>query len=675
MNAIVVSVAAGVGIAGSIVGIIVGTTQMLEYLQRRRSIKSTAVKAALTATSEIETAHSNAFTLPARGEFAGRREEIERLQETLRSRSRMICIEGIGGIGKTSLALEVVYDCMSISEGEPGWFSQVAWISCKGLPLSGTQFLTQLAEALDYPNLADPKNKRGDIMKLILARKPYLLILDSFQPVGSAEVEALLLNLPEPSKVIITSRQAIHFASDVLHLNGLTENESVQLIRMEAHRLGLSSLEEAPVTMLAKVCSATGGAPMAIKWVLGQVRQGGQSLEIIINRLEAAHGDIFKHIFEDSWRLLPEDSRLVILALSTFVARTRQRFLEATTGLSSDRFEVALTQLLEMSLVTADAQWSDSYYSLHQLTRLFVGAKLNADKLLKNSFLAHSLQEYLSFVLESIDSGWTGYSNLASERENVLAATYFAYRDNWKVAKQLTVALKWFLWDYGLWSDLLTLYQYGLKEAQLVGDDSFIVRCHKEIAWVRCRQGEFDQAASDLAAAGAASSGTQASSVDHADIIVLSALIDKSRGNVDSAKGRLEEALTIYREEKYSGVEVLRLMTYLGEVAMSEGDSDLATKWFHDTLEMAQLSDQRAAIAWSLDNLGRLALSVGHDDEAVQLLQDGLTAAEAISRHHTIANCAYALGKLNQREGNLDASLRYLRRALDVSTRKSRGYR
>ena len=40
------------------------------------------------------------------------------MREALSSRSYLVCIDGIGGIGKTALALEVAHACLKASKSE-----------------------------------------------------------------------------------------------------------------------------------------------------------------------------------------------------------------------------------------------------------------------------------------------------------------------------------------------------------------------------------------------------------------------------------------------------------------------------------------------------------------------------------------------------------------------------
>ncbi len=104
--------------------------------------------------------------LPSRTEFIGRVKEIERIKAALNSRYFLICIDGIGGIGKTSLVLEVIHECLRFSKGEitieeekpvesaiPK-FEGFIWTSAKDRELRLNDILDAIARTLDWPGIA-----------------------------------------------------------------------------------------------------------------------------------------------------------------------------------------------------------------------------------------------------------------------------------------------------------------------------------------------------------------------------------------------------------------------------------------------------------------------------------------------------------------------------------------
>ena len=190
-----------------------------------------------------------------------------------------------------------------------------------------------------------------------------------------------LLNLPEPSKALITTREQKLHRAWAISLKGLTKAEALALIRSEGKRLGLTALEHAEDRMLLHLYQATGGAPLALKWSVGQIKQKGQSLDTVLTALHEARGSIFDCIFARSWDLLSANAQQVLVVMPTFATSASRAGIEAASDVHHFALDVALGQLVEMSLVDATDELDEARrrYSVHPLTRAFSAAKLKQE--------------------------------------------------------------------------------------------------------------------------------------------------------------------------------------------------------------------------------------------------------------------------------------------------------
>ncbi|MFQ5988089.1 MAG: NB-ARC domain-containing protein, partial [Dehalococcoidia bacterium] len=321
--------------------------------------------------------------LPQPGEFIGREREKAEVREALSSRWPLICIDGIGGIGKTALALEVANRCLRACKGEiPAdgipTFDAFVWTTAKDRELALSDILDTIARTLDYPYIAQlpPEEKPSEAAKLLRAQK-CLLIVDNFETITDDAVRDFLLNLPEPSKALITSREQKLHQARAISLRGMEKGEALALIRSEGKCLGLPAVEKGDKKVLLRLYEATGGAPLAIKWAVGQMKQRGQSLDTVLDYLYEARGDIFENIFARSWGLLSENAKRVLMVMPIFATSASKEAIEAASDVHKWDLDEALGQLVEMWLVEASEELDEARrrYSIHPLTRAFAGAK------------------------------------------------------------------------------------------------------------------------------------------------------------------------------------------------------------------------------------------------------------------------------------------------------------
>jgi hypothetical protein len=110
-------IAALAGILSFVYLMFLGQRSLLELWREKKKNKSSAATD-LPSPFALAPAPAIPHNLPHRADFVGREKEKQQVHDALRSRSYLVAIDGIGGIGKTSLAREVVQECLSASQAE-----------------------------------------------------------------------------------------------------------------------------------------------------------------------------------------------------------------------------------------------------------------------------------------------------------------------------------------------------------------------------------------------------------------------------------------------------------------------------------------------------------------------------------------------------------------------------
>ncbi len=413
--------------------------------------------------------------LPSRTEFIGRKDEMRRVLDALNSRWPLICIDGIGGIGKTSLALEVTHESLRLRKAEISpestaptetilKFEGFIWTSAKDRELRLNDILDAIARTLDWPGIAQqPFEEKWESVRKLLQKKRYLLIVDNFETITDEAVRDFLLKLPEPSKALITSREQKLPQAWAVSIKGLEPTEGLTLIRSEGRRLGIPALETAEDQVLLHLYQATGGAPLAIKWAVGQIKQKGQSLDTVLAALHAAKGDIFEEVFTRSWSLLSENARNILMVMPIFAASASKDAIEAASDVYHFDLDEALGQLVQMWLleVTDELEAAKRRYRVHPLTRAFACSRLGENTKYSKKAKLRTVQFYLDFTKQYGGINWEGFKELTLERENILFLMEWCLESKeWRQFIDLEARIGYFLSFQGYWDERL---QHGLQ--------------------------------------------------------------------------------------------------------------------------------------------------------------------------------------------------------------------
>ncbi len=287
---------------------------------------------------------------------------------------RWVLIEGLGGLGKTTLAHAFAHRHLA-------HWDDLAWVDAQAhrrtwesapLPLNPEDLLERLAWQLAGAELAaQPPATRTAQLRNLLASRRLLVVFDDLLPEAIPPLLALIPPPPAQARLLITSRYRVPSPGAHLPLRELSREDSLALLQAEIHQRGLPNLS---LEILDELYRQVGGNPLALKLIVGHL--AFLPLERVLQRLHAlpaAPGeDLFSHIYEPLVSHLPPHARQVLEAMPYFAPQgATYEELQQFTGLPHSRLDEALYRLMHHALLDLDPRPPARYF-LHRLTYVYL---------------------------------------------------------------------------------------------------------------------------------------------------------------------------------------------------------------------------------------------------------------------------------------------------------------
>ncbi|MBG1242049.1 tetratricopeptide repeat protein [Nostoc sp. NZL] len=638
--------------------------------------------------------------------FVGRKQEIARCLDALSPEERGwgVTIDGIGGMGKTALALEVAHLARKQALFDAYLFvsAKTTRLSTEGvrqetLALSSLDsFCREFAKELkqtDIVKMTDATERRRALLDALRGRRT-LLIWDNLETLNAEErdmIAEFLRKLPTPNKAIITSRRRTGESAVTIRLDRLLEAEALELMteKGRSHPRLAQELNATKPEILTSLYEASGGNPLALDWTLGQVAHKGYSISDALERLRnaAKSPDLYGFLFADAAETLSANDRTVLCALVVFLIPAKITVLVDATDLAITEIQVSLERLVTLSLVN---DLDGERFGLHPLTRTYILAAVDGTDTVGTAPLngirfdsaaqRKVLHYWVNFAQKYGGEGkdvYQTHDKLETEWQNLegVATTLWemagipgTLKD--QQAAQMLIdlenALSSFLRFRGYWDEAVRLAEWRYQAGKALSQWSDAGWGAYHVAWIHCNRTNTDRAAS-WAAYMAEVIERGGNRRDKAFATRLQGQIAYQRQDWAKAECLYHEALVIYQELEKEEDEALAFYD-LGVIARSQADYDRAESYYKQALAIEEKLGNKERQAMYCGSLGNLALDRNRQ-AAHPWFERQLALAEEVGRQDLVAFAQSGLAQILEEEGHYTEALPLALAALEIQER------
>jgi tetratricopeptide (TPR) repeat protein len=632
---------------------------------------------------------------------------VERLKKELtQPLKRLIALWGEGGVGKTTIAAEVVRGVESVFTG------RIVWASAeKRADFTYSSLLNEIAVQLDEASLTTlaPQPKEQAVRALIAAA-PTLIVLDNFETVLPDEqypCADFLATRAHCAALITTRQQVSHDAPRHIHVESMSSEEArlfvTRWIEQEAHDpRAFDALDHDEIIKTADA------RPYVMQWVLAQIDLALEP-RAVLNELARGEGEVDERVFRRSFELpqLGDDGRTALLALSLFTPSASRQALAAVAGFGTDekRLNEATKRLATLRLIRTTS--GGARLAIEGLTRSQARARLH-----KEADAAEFRQRFIAYFQTYAEAHARrlpeDYDALEAERNNLLAAMDAAFdAEHWQSVMGIRYALEGFLRVRGHWDEAIQRGEQAITAATEEKNEEAVAAFAGNVAIVRQERGEYDGAKQaylqavaafrklgnetnvanglhQLATLAQGQGGWEEARQLYGESLEINKRLGNQNGiaNTLNALGRLaqdqgelEEARRLYEESldirkrlgEQPGIAIA--LNNLAAIAQAEGEWEEARRLYNESLEIKQRFGDLSGIATTLHNLAVIAHLKEELGEAGRLYKESLEIKQRLGDQNAIALLSFNLGLLAEKEGDTDEAARLLRKALSIFER------
>jgi len=607
--------------------------------------------------------------------FVGREAELAEIAQRLGG-ARLVTLTGVGGVGKTRLAIEAA---RRATRDNPGGAIFVDLAPAT----DGGAVRRTVTKALGLREKSGPS--AAGAITAELANASVLIVLDNCEHIvnAAAELAELVIASSPGVRVLATSRGPLGspgeaeisvapFATPSTNAtpDEMRDSDSVRLLMERVRALRPFAGENAQLLReAARICRDLDGIPLAIE--LAAARSKSLTLSEIAARLDdrfkflvswrrvsAARHQTLKQAMDWSYDLLSPGERRLFAELSVFsggfgVEGAARVCLDGDEATAMD----LLGRLVEASLLIADTNHERARYNMLETVRQYAAQRL--DEAGRADALRNAHAAYYAALAEQAEPELTGvnqlewFGRLDAELGNFRAALAHMARggSDGQRLLEFTVSLTRFWYVRGHLAEAREQLENSLRAAGEVAAP-LRRRALTAAASVALLQGDYPVATdfAERSLAVARTTGEQrlvANGLSNLGAILLAGGERQRSGQV------LAEAVALARDVNDMRILALALNN-LGDHALTAGDYERAEPLFVESLDLLRERGDTANVARSLFNLGAVALRRGRADEAERFLHEGLVAGRSAGDKEDICWCLLGYAALSEMRGKAE---------------------
>jgi tetratricopeptide (TPR) repeat protein len=561
--------------------------------------------------------------------FIGRDGPILEMERALHRKAPAILVQGLGGVGKTTLARGFLRWL-----DDTGGLDGALWFDFRDIR-SAEYVINRTGEAFCGENFGIAPNKLG-LLARALGERRVVMVWDNFESATAnltvedrAELGRFLDAIRGGrGKAIVTSRSREEWLKPEwqfeLSLPGLDGEERWEYCETILRELGLKVNRDDPE--LSKLMDQLAGHPLAMRVVLPKLE--GMPAAKIAEALRTNIAELGLNEQEASIRLveqgLPDELRPLLPLIGLHESYVTAWLLEPMAKQVDASWTRERIDQLMAALGLAGLVWhiGETTYEMHPLLTSFLRSHGQAPESLQRAF---------------VDAMGSIAQDLTSRELHEQRVPFLLHSGNFRFALDLAERLSI---DVAAGALTQSLAAYALNSRSFVDASRLFIRLAENR--VKCGDAKGEAAAYHQLGC-----------------------VGEEQRTFGAARAWLLKSIAI--NEQLGELPTLASSYHvLGSIALAQRELSAAREWFLKSLAINERQGNRGVVALTYHQLGVIAQ---HEGDFAMAQQWYLKSAAGADRHRWLAGTYYQLGVVARRQGDLQTAKQWLHKSLDISQR------